>query len=162
MSQQASAHPEASVSGMSSVLWWNLRWQTFANIYVVVLCAQHCASSRRELLVRERTHSPENSLSDRAVPSRTLKFELCNGFANQRIALASGIIFATLLDRYAVLPEAVANGIQITDDWRHGESEQNIQLSDMYDTEVMCTGNCWRTAAKANTCIAFLPVFHDL
>lgn len=98
-------------------------------------------------MIRERTHSPY-SLSDRALPSRTLTFELCNGFANQRIALASGIIFAYLLDRHAVLPEAVANGIQTTDDWRHGELEQHIQLSDMYDTEVIYIfDNWWRTAA---------------
>ena len=121
--------------------WSSLRCRTVVNICVVALFAQQCASQSEPLVHqrRSRLHTPvaqDSTHSESLIPSRTLRFEVCNGFANQRIALASGIVFAHLLDRSAVLPEAVANGTQATGDWQYGQSEDLIPLSDMYDTEV--------------------------
>jgi hypothetical protein len=44
---------------------------------------------------------------------RTLRFEVCNGFANQRLSLVYGIIIARELDRAAVLPNFIRNGSQV-------------------------------------------------
>ena len=48
----------------------------------------------------------------RAAPP--LQFTLCNGFANQRFALLSGIVMALELERAVVLPRFVLNGTQAT------------------------------------------------
>ena len=68
--------------------------------------------------------------------SRTLRFELCNGFANQRIALVFGILFAHILGRSAVLPYALMNGAQTADEWNLGELSGLTPLSELYDIEV--------------------------
>lgn len=105
---------------------------------LIVLSAGYCTSQPVQGQAHQRrsrlhTQSPR---SEHASLSHTLQFELCNGFANQRIALASGIVIAHLLGRSAILPDAVANGTQATNDWRYGSNADLVPLSDMYDTEV--------------------------
>ena len=68
--------------------------------------------------------------------SRTLRFELCNGFANQRIALVFGILYAHILGRSAVLPYALMNGAQTADEWNLGDISGLAPLSELYDVEV--------------------------
>lgn len=117
----------------------NLR-RVLVSVSLVLLRARHCTSQQSEQgqahQRRSRLHSQPLPRSEHELPSHTLQFELCNGFANQRIALASGIVTAHLLGRSAVLPDAVANGTQATNDWRYGPSAGLIPLSDMYDIEV--------------------------
>ncbi|KAI7846355.1 hypothetical protein COHA_000192 [Chlorella ohadii] len=44
--------------------------------------------------------------------ARTLQFDLCNGFTNQRIALLSGLVLAAELNRSVVLPDFLLDGYQ--------------------------------------------------
>jgi len=48
-------------------------------------------------------------------PPRTLHFDVCNGFANQRLALVYGLVAAKRLGRAAVLPNLILDGTQSTD-----------------------------------------------
>ena len=128
-----------------------LQSSAFFWVCVIVLFAQHCTSLEDWPTVSPDLHGSSLHASGQSGPprstqlyneaqhrfsSRSFRFSLCNGFANQRIGLASGIIFAHLLGRSAVLPNAVANGTQATDDWNLGQLEDLLPLSAMYDTEV--------------------------
>ncbi len=68
--------------------------------------------------------------------ARTFRFDLCNGFANQRVALAYGIVMAHWLGRAAVLPEVLLNGTQGSDDWTLGTDNSTKPLSFVYDSQV--------------------------
>ena len=70
--------------------------------------------------------------------ARTFRFDVCNGFANQRVALAYGIVMAHWLGRAAVLPSVLLNGTQGTDDWTLGDGNSTIPLSVLYDSQVCC------------------------
>ncbi|KAI8477207.1 MAG: hypothetical protein J3K34DRAFT_381683 [Monoraphidium minutum] len=50
-----------------------------------------------------------------APPHQTLSFQVCNGFANQRLALIYGLVIAKQLGRAAVLPTLILDGTQLTD-----------------------------------------------
>lgn len=164
----ARAEPEASVSAMGSA-WCSFHRQAVFTLCIVALCVRHCASQSESLAHRRRSrlHTPVSQASPQSeleLPARTLRFELCNGFANQRIALATGIVLARLLDRSAVLPEAVANGTQATDHWQYGQLEDLVPLSDMYDIEV---GDTWPQvavvlASQIQLCTCVLPMSCDL
>lgn len=47
--------------------------------------------------------------------NRTLRFGVCNGYANQRLAVLYGIMLARRLGRSAVLPVLIDNGLQRSD-----------------------------------------------
>jgi hypothetical protein len=49
-----------------------------------------------------------------AAPPRTLSFQVCNGFANQRLSLVYGLVIAKQLGRAAVLPALLTDGTQLT------------------------------------------------
>jgi hypothetical protein len=49
-----------------------------------------------------------------AARPRTLAFQVCNGFANQRLALLYGLIIAKQLGRAVVLPTLITDGTQFT------------------------------------------------
>jgi hypothetical protein len=49
-----------------------------------------------------------------AAPGRTVSFQVCNGFANQRLALVYGLVVAKQLGRAAVLPTLILDGTQLT------------------------------------------------
>ena len=129
---------------MTSGWTWqhSLQWQAFVCLFTVICFAQHCTSFEDVPKVRMQRSSPHTSVdeaaltSERSFPSRTLRFALCDSFANQRIAIASGVIFAQLLGRSAVLPDAVADETQATDEGNHGQLEGQVPLSAVYDTEV--------------------------
>lgn len=110
-----------------------LQWQIITGVCVLLLSARLCTSLRA---VPEKPSVHASEVSERASPPRTLCFELCNGFANQRIGLATGILLAHLLGRSAVLPEALAYGRQATDEWNSGQLKDLFPLSELYDTEV--------------------------
>lgn len=145
---------------MGNATWCKLHCRIVVRLCIVILCAQRSQSEPVAHQRRSRLHAPVTQASpqsEHAFPSRTLQFDLCNGFANQRIALASGIVLAHLLGRCAVLPEAVANGTQTTNDWHYGPNADLIPLSDMYDTEVSNTvgktaGNSLDSAGSAPVC----------
>ncbi len=74
--------------------------------------------------------------------ARTLRFDVCNGFANQRIAIAYGVVMAHHLGRAAVLPDILMNGTQGSDDWTLGSPNSTLPLSIMYDSQVSNQINC--------------------
>lgn len=47
--------------------------------------------------------------------NRTLRFHVCNGFANQRISIVYGALLSVRLGRTAVVPTLIDNGLQRTD-----------------------------------------------
>ena len=47
------------------------------------------------------------------LPRKTLAFQTCNGFANQRLALLYGFVLAKVSDRAVFLPDLVADGTQM-------------------------------------------------
>ncbi|GFR48373.1 hypothetical protein Agub_g10263 [Astrephomene gubernaculifera] len=65
--------------------------------------------------------------------SRTLRFPVCNGFANQRLSMVYGIILAKRLGRAAVLPVLVDNGLQRTDSNVLVSDSNKIAFEEMYD-----------------------------
>ena len=68
--------------------------------------------------------------------ARTLRYDVCNGFANQRIAIAYGVVMAHYLGRAAILPDILMNGTQGSDDWTLGSENSTLPLSIMYDSQV--------------------------
>ncbi|GIL81750.1 hypothetical protein Vretimale_1367 [Volvox reticuliferus] len=65
--------------------------------------------------------------------SRTLRFQVCNGFANQRLSIIYGALLAVRLDRTAVLPVLIDNGLQRTDNTILANTDNQVLFSDMYD-----------------------------
>jgi hypothetical protein len=47
--------------------------------------------------------------------NRTLRFDVCNGFANQRLSLLYAVLYTVRLQRALVLPVLVENGLQRSD-----------------------------------------------
>ena len=75
--------------------------------------------------------------------ARTFRYDVCNGFANQRIAIAYGVVMAHYLGRAAVLPDILMNGTQGSDDWTLGSPNSTLPLSIMYDSQVKsCCLDC--------------------
>ncbi|KXZ50966.1 hypothetical protein GPECTOR_14g21 [Gonium pectorale] len=65
--------------------------------------------------------------------NRTLRFAVCNGYANQRLSVLYGTLLAKRLGRSAVLPVLVDNGLQRTDDAVLASGDNQVPFGDMYD-----------------------------
>lgn len=73
--------------------------------------------------------------------SRTLRFLTCNGFANQRLSLAYGMILAKMTNRIPVLPSFLLNGLQRGDAWITDIGNNgSLPMSAMYDMEAFREG----------------------
>lgn len=92
-----------------------------------------------------RLQTLETKQKEKAMESRTLRFLTCNGFANQRLALAYGIILAKATNRVPVLPDFLLNGIQRTDAWIVDVNRNSsLPMSNMYDTKAFKAGMLMR------------------
>ena len=59
--------------------------------------------------------------------------QVCNGYANQRLAIAYGILLANSLGRTAVLPDLLKKGTQLTDARKSVGKGNRISMSHVYD-----------------------------
>ena len=66
---------------------------------------------------------------------RTLSFQTCNGFANQRISLVLGIVLAKELQRHVLLPGFILNGVQM--DASVTVAGPTVPLQRAYDTRLL-------------------------
>jgi hypothetical protein len=81
--------------------------------------------------------------------SRTLRFVTCNGFANQRLSLAYGIILAKVTNRVPVLPDFLLNGRQSSDAWITDlGSNASLPMAAMYDVEAFGKGMASRAGME--------------
>lgn len=122
---------------------WYIALLAVAVLLVGVVFRQHSVSRTRTVLEASPNRSSKaRSLSAYLISSegfytaRTLRYDVCNGFANQRIAIAYGVVMAHALGRAAVLPEILLNGTQASDDWTLGSPNSTLPLSIMYDSQV--------------------------
>ena len=67
-----------------------------------------------------------------------MQFELCNGFANQRLALLSGLVLALDLNRVMVLPRVLLNGTQPTSEEVNEDNSAAVPFG-----WVACCCVCW-------------------
>ncbi|GAB4815033.1 hypothetical protein N2152v2_002079 [Parachlorella kessleri] len=67
-------------------------------------------------------------------PIRTLSFTVCNGFANQRLALLNGVIVGKELNRAVVLPQLIAAGRQEDPSVTVYEGIAGVPMSMFYNT----------------------------
>lgn len=65
--------------------------------------------------------------------SRTLRFTVCNGFANQRLAILYGIVLALRTGRIPILPDLIHDGIQLTDAHIMPTADNTQPFSEFYD-----------------------------
>ena len=66
---------------------------------------------------------------------KTLRFQVCNGFANQRLSILYGMLLGIKLGRTVVLPTLVSEGTQHNTDFQVLAGPQNAaQFGDFYDT----------------------------
>jgi hypothetical protein len=68
--------------------------------------------------VRSTPQSPVVA-SPKPVVNRTLRFQVCNGFANQRLSIVYGALLARRTGRALVLPHLIAAGSQASDEQVH-------------------------------------------
>ncbi|KAL4447483.1 hypothetical protein ABPG75_004702 [Micractinium tetrahymenae] len=66
----------------------------------------------------------------------TLSFQVCNGFANQRAALISGIVLAAQLNRTVILPRLLLNGTQPDEAEVNEKTSGSIPFGDMFDVGI--------------------------
>lgn len=71
--------------------------------------------------------------------SQTVSFEVCNGFANQRLSLVYGLVIAKKLGRAAVLPTMILDGTQLTerDKLASDDRTSTTLFESFYDAEVL-------------------------
>ncbi|KAG2449205.1 hypothetical protein HYH02_005952 [Chlamydomonas schloesseri] len=67
--------------------------------------------------------------------NRTLRFGVCNGYANQRLAVLYGMLLARRLSRSAVLPVLIDNGLQRSDANVLASGDNQVPFSQMYDEQ---------------------------
>lgn len=60
-------------------------------------------------------------VADAQPAARTLRFQVCNGFANQRLGIVYGVLFAARTNRTPVLPDLLEDGTQMTGDQVGGQ-----------------------------------------
>jgi hypothetical protein len=60
--------------------------------------------------------------------SRTLSFSVCNGFANQRVAILSALALALEMQRAIVLPKLLLDGTQYTTDEINEDSSFSVSF----------------------------------
>lgn len=99
-------------------------------------------SMAASLSIFPRTLPPKPTQNLRPLTQvRTLRFQTCNGFANQRLSLAYGVILAKLTNRVPVLPDFLLNGLQRSDKWvTDAGSNGSLPMPDVYDVQAFREG----------------------
>ncbi|GFR46701.1 hypothetical protein Agub_g8320 [Astrephomene gubernaculifera] len=64
---------------------------------------------------------------------QTMRFQVCNGFANQRLSVVYGVLLAHRLGRTPVLPVLMRDGIQRTDATVTAQGANKVDFSEVYD-----------------------------
>lgn len=70
---------------------------------------------------------------------RTLRFRVCNGFANQRLAILYAALIAKKTSRTLVLPALVGLGTQLDDNTVLENQENSVSFESMYDADTFIT-----------------------
>lgn len=82
-------------------------------------------------------------------PLRTLRFKLCNEFADQRLALMYGVLLANVTGRIPVLPELLLKGEQYNnDDNQSSAAEATVPMSEVYDVDRFLEGVSRRAGVR--------------
>lgn len=80
-------------------------------------------------------------------PLRTLRFEVCNSYTNQRLALVFGILLANVTSRTPVLPHFLFNVDQFSGD-DVTTAEDTVLMEEVYDTDGFLEGVLRRTGVR--------------
>ncbi|PSC70561.1 Glycosyl transferase family 8 [Micractinium conductrix] len=83
----------------------------------------------------------------------TLSFQVCNGFANQRVAVLSGVLIAAQLNRTVVLPRLLLNGTQPTAAEVNERVTGSVPFGNMFDVKLFAD----RMAARGVRTSAYPP-----
>ena len=65
--------------------------------------------------------------------NQTLRFNVCNGFANQRLSVVYGVMLAVRLNRSVVMPELLTDGLQRTNADKVADGTNSVPFGDVYD-----------------------------
>lgn len=76
----------------------------------------------------------ERMLASVPAKSRTLRFPVCNGFANQRLSVVYGVLLARHLGRTPVLPMLLRDGLQRTDAAVVANGMNRAAFDEVYDS----------------------------
>lgn len=93
----------------------------------------HSRTDSTELGSRKTLVSQATATSHINASTPTLRFSVCNGFTNQRLAILYGIVLAVKTNRVAVLPDLMDDGIQFTDTDVTPTANDTQSFSDFYD-----------------------------
>ncbi|GIL48600.1 hypothetical protein Vafri_5079 [Volvox africanus] len=98
--------------------------------------------------LQQLEHGLQRLLKNRFLPSRddlskllenlppkqqTLRFKVCNGFANQRLSVVYGVLLAQRLGRTPVLPVLMRDGVQRSDATVLAHGANKVSFEDVYD-----------------------------
>jgi hypothetical protein len=91
------------------------------------------ASAPRKGTFAHATGHTAQTLQNLAAGSKTLRFAVCNGFANQRLSIVYGILIAAKTRRVPVLPSLIADGRQFVDLGPGAEAQGGVGFDSYYD-----------------------------
>ncbi len=92
-----------------------------------LLPGQRRAQGDESNLARRIRHLPVSGhVRKTDVANRTLRFLVCNGFANQRLSIVYGAILARKTARALVLPRLIASGSQSGDAQIHASNDSGL------------------------------------
>lgn len=91
--------------------------------------------SERVLHISSAGQEEELARALQSLPAakQTLRFEVCNGFANQRLSVVYGIMLAARLQRSPVLPRLLSDGLQRSDEAKVAGAGSGTPFSQIYD-----------------------------
>ena len=118
---------------------WILACSTGGFTTLCVIVTYHVLQS---LLLSQQSAAPDMDVDVTGLEHyarKTLAFEVCNGMANQRLALLYGILLAFELGRTPVLPDFILSGVQMSDAQALGDSTNSVKMSYLYDVEHFIT-----------------------
>lgn len=115
-------------------------WVTL--IAIVVLCAYGAALQYLDMLPNIKQHLTQTTaehgpllLQTTAHPERSLRFQVCNGFANQRLAIMYAALIAKKTDRTLVLPQLIGTGTQLGEASSQETEENSVPFESVYDVD---------------------------
>ncbi|GLC41858.1 hypothetical protein PLESTM_001258700 [Pleodorina starrii] len=97
----------------------------------------HLAEQSLQAILRTRFSPSRDDLARllQSLPPKqqTLRFKVCNGFANQRLSVVYGVLLALRLGRTPVLPVLMRDGIQRTDATVTAHGANKVPFEEVYD-----------------------------
>lgn len=92
--------------------------------------------ARRHAREVQRKSEDHLSITEPTLSESTLSFQVCNGFANQRVAVLSGIVLAAELNRTVILPHLLLNGTQPTEAEVNENTSGSVPFGHMFDVDL--------------------------